>query len=111
MLQDSFQIFKKTESAMSRLIRHIFNNPAPAVMIMILLHDMIGIFHKLSRQRCQPKQRDWMSFIPSEEWELHGDDVVHIGHKNSMPGKTRSIHRSEERRVGKECRSRWSTYH
>ena len=23
----------------------------------------------------------------------------------------RQIHRSEERRVGKECRSRWSPYH
>ena len=29
-----------------------------------------------------------------------------------MGGKTRIIeHRSEERRVGKECRSRWSPYH
>ena len=26
-------------------------------------------------------------------------------------GKTESIFRSEERRVGKECRSRWSPYH
>ena len=26
-------------------------------------------------------------------------------------GKTVSIERSEERRVGKECRSRWSPYH
>ena len=25
--------------------------------------------------------------------------------------RIRSIHRSEERRVGKECRSRWSPYH
>ena len=25
--------------------------------------------------------------------------------------KQRQIHRSEERRVGKECRSRWSPYH
>ena len=26
-------------------------------------------------------------------------------------GLTEQIHRSEERRVGKECRSRWSPYH
>ena len=25
--------------------------------------------------------------------------------------KYRKFHRSEERRVGKECRSRWSPYH
>ena len=28
-----------------------------------------------------------------------------------MNKANRSIHRSEERRVGKECRSRWSPYH
>src|SRR5476649_3009048 len=27
------------------------------------------------------------------------------------PGSTRATRRSEERRVGKECRSRWSPYH
>ena len=26
-------------------------------------------------------------------------------------GKERCVYRSEERRVGKECRSRWSPYH
>ena len=32
---------------------------------------------------------------------------------SSQPGKTQTInyYRSEERRVGKECRSRWSPYH
>ena len=33
-----------------------------------------------------------------------GNDVYIINYKNR-------IHRSEERRVGKECRSRWSPYH
>src|SRR2546425_11928687 len=33
--------------------------------------------------------------------------VVHHG----RPGKARNADRSEERRVGKECRSRWSPYH
>ena len=28
-----------------------------------------------------------------------------------VDGKERVVHRSEERRVGKECRSRWSPYH
>ena len=31
------------------------------------------------------------------------DDIDHLGN--------RRIRRSEERRVGKECRSRWSPYH
>ena len=28
-----------------------------------------------------------------------------------LPGEAFSLQRSEERRVGKECRSRWSPYH
>ena len=31
--------------------------------------------------------------------------------KNPNATKHRSFNRSEERRVGKECRSRWSPYH
>ena len=30
---------------------------------------------------------------------------------NTIPKKARVAMRSEERRVGKECRSRWSPYH
>src|SRR5688572_32528415 len=34
------------------------------------------------------------------------------GRRTGAPSPTRSRrHRSEERRVGKECRSRWSPYH
>ena len=29
----------------------------------------------------------------------------------AQPALSQAIHRSEERRVGKECRSRWSPYH
>ena len=31
--------------------------------------------------------------------------------ERSLLQKARQKHRSEERRVGKECRSRWSPYH
>ena len=39
--------------------------------------------------------------------------VVTVGHKKVHFGKQfqDSNDRSEERRVGKECRSRWSPYH
>src|SRR2546429_9234333 len=33
------------------------------------------------------------------------------GPRAPVPRKTPQWHRSEERRVGKECRSRWSPYH
>ena len=37
---------------------------------------------------------------------LLADEAICIG-----PGKATEVLRSEERRVGKECRSRWSPYH
>ena len=36
---------------------------------------------------------------------------IHKGSKVSIAAACFSIYRSEERRVGKECRSRWSPYH
>src|SRR5256886_8994600 len=46
--------------------------------------------------------------------------AVHVAHRNrgdeiavekGRAGKRQRLARSEERRVGKECRSRWSPYH
>ena len=37
--------------------------------------------------------------------------TVDIKWLDSLQGADTSIERSEERRVGKECRSRWSPYH
>ena len=55
-------------------------------------------------------------FIPKKELNHanHNDDVeIEIIKEKSMNSKTegRIRSRSEERRVGKECRSRWSPYH
>src|SRR5467141_4481086 len=56
-------------------------------------------------------------------WGLRSTSVKldeHIGHKVTVTGSTthetkaeekKEGQRSEERRVGKECRSRWSPYH
>ena len=38
-------------------------------------------------------------------------DVVYIGKVVKIPATYDADGRSEERRVGKECRSRWSPYH
>src|SRR5688572_31350334 len=35
----------------------------------------------------------------------------HVEHQRRRPRLLRAQQRSEERRVGKECRSRWSPYH
>ena len=42
---------------------------------------------------------------------LMADTTAAIAHIAIMAAQTNSNLRSEERRVGKECRSRWSPYH
>ena len=50
-------------------------------------------------------------------WEVYTVDEVRVEHEAEtrrmwLPKGKRTRHRrSEERRVGKECRSRWSPYH
>ena len=39
------------------------------------------------------------------------DDVLLVPGKSEILPKETILTRSEERRVGKECRSRWSPYH
>src|SRR2546422_3600616 len=39
------------------------------------------------------------------------EDVRINGHPTERLANTSNLSRSEERRVGKECRSRWSPYH
>src|ERR1017187_733004 len=40
-----------------------------------------------------------------------GRPPAHVPVSEKIPERDRTILRSEERRVGKECRSRWSPYH
>ena len=42
---------------------------------------------------------------------VEGDDTLDNILENKLSRKSVNITRSEERRVGKECRSRWSPYH
>ena len=39
------------------------------------------------------------------------EEVPVSGTASGVSGSEEILHRSEERRVGKECRSRWSPYH
>ncbi len=51
---------------------------------------------------------------PIEQWLSQGHDVVleiEVAHVFGVFQHTAAVDRSEERRVGKECRSRWSPYH
>ena len=45
-----------------------------------------------------------------EAWKKSGMQFT-VGYQNRFRPEVQNLHRSEERRVGKECRSRWSPYH
>ena len=63
------------------------------------LFDYYPLRMKLFDYR-QWKQLTYPSLIDgTDKWETELDDII------------KELMRSEERRVGKECRSRWSPYH
>src|SRR6266403_5007542 len=73
---------------------------------------MLFFFFFSSRRRHTRSLRDWSSDVCSSD--LHREAERSAGHRH--PGHARGRHasrggRSEERRVGKECRSRWSPDH
>src|SRR5687768_18340897 len=70
-----------------------------------------------SRRRHTRCSRDWSSDVCSSDLdrrEEHRAGSASLGAASSCPHFVRARRlesRSEERRVGKECRSRWSPYH
>src|SRR3712207_7021268 len=87
---------------------------------------IVEFFFFSSRRRHTRYWRDWSSDVCSSDLELLVGDVTssarmtEIADMLASRGRPASIlvnnagighSRSEERRVGKECRSRWSPYH
>ncbi len=65
---------------------------------------------------------DWSSDVCSSDLAFSGKMTADLAQKETVnyryilpgytkEGKEKELDRSEERRVGKECRSRWSPYH
>src|SRR5256886_14095000 len=61
------------------------------------------------------KMADFSNRVRTGAWKGHRGkrirNVINIGIGGSDLGPVMAYERSEERRVGKECRSRWSPYH
>src|SRR5215217_9694462 len=70
-----------------------------------------------SRRRHTRYWRDWSSDVCSSDLQCGeiggepGDLVLSLIDGEIIAGCEQRRRRSEERRVGKECRSRWSPYH
>src|SRR5215475_1613268 len=67
--------------------------------------DGIRDFHVTGVQTCALPISS-SSFVTSRR-----RSAVHVSGENGIAHATSRPSRSEERRVGKECRSRWSPYH
>src|SRR2546421_6667397 len=103
--------------------------------VRILTIFLLFFFFFSSRRRHTRSDRDWSSDVCSSDLPFAAGSSSHFAHGRVpgpptlsgrynglpigfIPGRGSSISfrsveptRSEERRVGKECRSRWSPYH
>src|SRR2546429_3586669 len=78
-----------------------------------------SFFFFSSRRRHTRCSRDWSSDVCSSDLpepvpvELLREayELARLGPTSANGSPARFVFRSEERRVGKECRSRWSPYH
>src|SRR6266487_5262683 len=68
------------------------------------------VFFFSSRRRHTRWTGDWSSDVCSSDLKDRGS-IAHAGGTVGIRGIGPRTFRSEERRVGKECRSRWSPYH
>src|SRR5690554_8230306 len=69
---------------------------------------------QLREQVVDRLKRGLLDIVVATDVAARGLDVERISHvlNYDLPHDSESyVHRSEERRVGKECRSRWSPYH
>ena len=67
--------------------------------------------HFRSRDTYRLKVRGWRKIFHAHGNQKKAGVAILIPDKIDFKIKTVTSDRSEERRVGKECRSRWSPYH
>src|SRR5258707_15858439 len=80
------------------------------VITLPLLTFYAGQAHHVGVER-QQRQRDDEADDPRHDEQLHAIESHHLERVDFLACLHDADLRSEERRVGKECRSRWSPYH
>ena len=77
----------------------------PILEVMLLDHDEPTNYEEAM---VSPDSAKWLEAMKSEMGSMYENKVWTLV---DLPDDRQAIKRSEERRVGKECRSRWSPYH
>src|SRR2546421_8355616 len=118
----------------SRRSRHTVSDRACSLEVFSLVLRALIFFFFSSRRRHTRSDRDWSSDVCSSDLYRFGPRSIVLRAQPQLPYLCGSTHlrsqfglhsnysldlcwlfslltRSEERRVGKECRSRWSPYH
>src|SRR5436309_11601970 len=89
---------------------------SPVRLLFVVVSFIIFVFFFFffsSRRRHTRFSRDWSSDVCSSDL-IDSRQLVRTRRMATPPNVSRltsALIRSEERRVGKECRSRWSPYH
>ena len=95
-------------------IRSIVDFPEKGIIfrdITSILQDADGLALAIDGIRKEIKDLDYDLIVgPESRGFIFGVPVAYAEHKPFIPIRKEQL-RSEERRVGKECRSRWSPYH
>src|SRR2546426_11235456 len=90
-----------------------FNDTATTEIYTLSLHDALPIYEEESdQQRHHAENAHVQAERASHPLDLGVALLGSLGDQFRRQERLdRAFHRSEERRVGKECRSRWSPYH
>src|SRR2546425_10859925 len=90
-----------------------FNDTATTEIYTLSLHDALpisdGKFGRTDAQYVKDSAQNFFGLDPNDP--AGKDDIVTPVVAVPVNREVELILRSEERRVGKECRSRWSPYH
>src|SRR6516164_10173133 len=108
------RLFRKNKLKTARNTR-LTAAATSCTVVIITKHKCNGLFFFSSRRRHTRWNCDWSSDgalpILKDVGQLDLPVVLHAGRVVAEGEVVLVAERSEERRVGKECRSRWSPYH
>ena len=68
-------------------------------------------YQGVDRKTREAKALKYLDDVGLKNWATHMPNELSGGQKQRVAVARAMVARSEERRVGKECRSRWSPYH